>query len=431
MSGRGAIGAIVAVACFAGAAPAMAATGPYGVTSDNVTHVRNIAKHADSSGARLKDGYFYITTGRDLSIYDVSTPENPQEVGSLVLPEVAEPAFAEEDVDTNGRILLVQVRARCCVIDVTDKTDPVVLSELTGAAVHTITCVMDCTYAYGDNGKIFDLRDPSAPTLLAKSWRTLVPGIESWHDVTEVAPGLILTASQPIALIDARMDPANPVLARTTAPVADRFVHATRWPRGTTDKFMLIGGEAIGPLCGDSDSATFSTWNADTFTEIDEYRAPTGLPSEGRAPDSTYCTHWFQEHPNYADGGLMAISWYEHGTKFLRVSSEGQITEDGYYLPNGGQASAAYWITDRVVYVADYLRGLDVLALRRRRGRRAARAPPPILRRPAPRAGREGGGQGRPAPRRAPLPLDRLEPLLRRPPRAAGARWTAGEPPSA
>ena len=27
----------------------------------------------------------------------------------------------------------------------------------------------------------------------------------------------------------------------------------------------------------------------------------------------------------------------------------------------GGQASAAYWIDERTVYVADYIRGLDVL----------------------------------------------------------------------
>jgi hypothetical protein len=27
----------------------------------------------------------------------------------------------------------------------------------------------------------------------------------------------------------------------------------------------------------------------------------------------------------------------------------------------GGQASAAYWITDEIVYVVDYNRGLDIL----------------------------------------------------------------------
>ncbi len=219
-------------ACLAVAGPVAAGTGAYGVTSDNVTHVRNIAKHADSSGARLKDGYFYITTGRDLSIYDVSTPEDPQEVGTLLLPEVAEPAFAEEDVDTNGRILLVENQGTLFVIDVTDKTNPVVKSELTDAGVHTITCVLDCSYAYGENGKIFDLRDTSNPKLLAKRWTDLLPDVESFHDVTEVSPGMILTASQPISLIDARIDPANPTLAKRAPLEADRFVHATRWPRG-------------------------------------------------------------------------------------------------------------------------------------------------------------------------------------------------------
>ena len=169
-------------------------------------------------------------------------------------------------MDTNGEILLVENQGTLFVIDVRDKTDPVVQAELTGADVHTITCVLDCTYAYGENGKIFDLRDPSAPKLLAKDWTDLLPDIESFHDVTEVAPGMILTASQPISLIDARST------RRTRSwPSARRWRPIGSCTRpaghaGATDDFLLIGGEAIGPQCVGSDSATFSTWNATTFT---------------------------------------------------------------------------------------------------------------------------------------------------------------------
>ena len=210
--------------------------------------------------------------------------------------------------------------------------------------------------------KIFDLRDPADPVLTATDWQDAAP-VGSSHDVTEVSPGIVMTASQPMHLLDARVSPGDPTVMRSAATEAGRFVHATRWPRGGQDRFMLVGGEAIGPQCGGSISATFSTWDATTFREVDSYRISDATGTT--APDSSYCTHWFQEHPNYRDGGLMAISWYEHGTRFLRVGADGQISEDGFFLPTGapvpGQASAAYWISDRIVYVADYLRGLDVL----------------------------------------------------------------------
>ena len=363
MTGRAAIAVAVLLAgCLltAGSAWGQAA----GVSSANVEHVRNIPRHFDSSGARLLGNYFYITTGRDLTIYDVSTPENPQEVGDLTLPLPETPAFPEEDVDTNGDILLVENQDTLFVIDVTDKANPTVMSEVDDANTHTITCVLDCTYAYGNNGKIFDLRDPENPVLTATNWQTAAP-VETSHDVTEVEPGVLLTASQPMHLLDARVTPGAPTVTRSAATEEDRFVHATRWPRGAQDKFMLVGGEEVGPGCSGGESSTFSTWDAASFSQIDDYRIIPNPAGGTTAPDSTYCTHWFQEHPNYRDGGLMAISWYEHGTRFLRIGADGQISEEGFFLPTGapvaGQASAAYWITDRVVYVADYLRGLDVL----------------------------------------------------------------------
>ncbi len=163
---------------------------------------------------------------------------------------------------------------------------------------------------------------------------------------------------------------------------------------------MLIGGEAIGPRMQRQRELHVLDLERRHLPEIDEYRV-TPDASGTTAPDSSYCTHWFQEHPRYNDGGLVSISWYEHGTRFLRIGADGQISEEGFFLPTGlpvaGQASAAYWITDRVVYVADYLRGLDVLRFegdvgtdaaaagtgRRRNGGTAAAAAEPAAARPA------------------------------------------------
>lgn len=57
----------------------------------------------------------------------------------------------------------------------------------------------------------------------------------------------------------------------------------------------------------------------------------------------------------------MAVDYYEHGTHFLDVDEAGQIKRVGYFLPNAGSTSAAYWITDEIVYAVDYTRGVDIL----------------------------------------------------------------------
>jgi hypothetical protein len=333
--------------------------------SSNVEFVKNLPQHADSAGARKLGEYFYITTERDLTIYDVSTPADPKQVGHMFLPDPGTPVYTEEDPDTNGRILIVSNGGKLSVIDVTDKTAPTLLSQLDDADEHTVSCVLDCTWAYGSHGMIVDLRDPAKPKLSKNVWKT--PDIESFHDVTEVSPGIVVTSSQPIKLLDARTTPEQPAHLQSIPKEKGRFVHANLWPRGGADDYLLVGGEDIGPGCSESQSATFSTWDARQWREtgaikqVDEFRLRPGTVTDGRAPESSFCVHWFDEHPAYDNGGLVAIGWYEHGTHFLRIGSDGTISEVGWFIGGGGQSSAAYWIDERTVYVADYVRGLDVL----------------------------------------------------------------------
>jgi hypothetical protein len=349
---------------FAVTFPGLAPTAG-GLASENVEFVRNFPQHTDTAGARKLGNFFYITTERDLTIYDVSKPLEPRQVGSLRLPDPGTPVFTEEDPDTNGRILLVSNAGKLSVIDVSDKTAPKLLSTLASADNHTITCVLGCTWAYGSEGLIVDLRDPANPRKSGRSWQTL--DIESEHDVTEVSPGIVVTSTQPLKLLDARQDPERPTVLASGPKEKGRFVHANLWPNGATDDFLLVGGEAQGPACSESISATFSTWDARAWREtgairqVDEFRLRPGQPTEGRAPESSYCVHWFDPHPNYRNGGVVTIGWYEHGTHFLRIGRDGKISEVGWFLGSGGQSSAAYWIDERTVYVADYLRGLDVL----------------------------------------------------------------------
>ena len=72
--------------------------------------------------------------------------------------------------------------------------------------------------------------------------------------------------------------------------------------------------------------------------------------------------HWFQEHASFRDGGLVAISEYEDGVRFLQIGGDGSITEQGYFLSLGSSSSSPMWAgKDDVLYSIDYLRGIDIL----------------------------------------------------------------------
>ena len=378
--------AVAALSLMVGAVPAAgidapaAGPGPGYIATDNVEWLANIPLNADSAGARIHGEYLYVTEDRGLTIYDISDPELPVPTGFTPLPQQA--YFTEEDVDTNGEILLIGSLGdltdsiaplnRVFVIDVRDKTMPKILSWVDGANAHTITCVNNCTYAYGSNGKVIDLRDPANPVLTTANWTMAdgTSGVRGSHDVTEVSPGIVLSSSSPMLLLDARTDPLNPtVIGSGEAPSRDHYMHGNLWPRGGTDKFMLAGSEASGDCTEDTTGAFMTYTHATdpatgqtTFTKADEFKLQTGLPTEGNSPYDQYCAHWFSTHPTYADGGLVAMGWYEHGTRFLDIdSATGKVTEKGWFWPAGGSTSAAYWVNDEIVYSVDYQRGIDIL----------------------------------------------------------------------
>ena len=358
-----ALALVAGPAAQAGIETGSAGPGPH-FASENVEWVTNMPLAIDSSGANFVGDYMYITTSRDLTIYDISQPESPQRLGFLPLPQ--QPYFAEEDVDTNGKILLVGTYPDTLyVIDVEDKSNPVVLGQVDGADQHTWTCVLDCKWAYGSEGLIADLRKPETPKIVG-SWGEGMPA-QSGHDVTEIAPGLIVTSTSPIMYLDARKDPTKPKLV-AVGDAGDQYVHGNLWPHAGKDKFLLVGGESSGPSCDESGgSAQFMTYDASKakksgqFSLIDTFTVKNGNPTEGDAAADLYCAHWFDTHPTYRNGGLVAMAWYEHGTRFLQVDKKGQIKEVGWFLPIAGSTSATYWINDEILYAVDYNRGIDIL----------------------------------------------------------------------
>jgi hypothetical protein len=345
---------------------------PPGFASDNIEWLGNVPLHADTAGARIRDGYLYVTSSHELTIYDIADPVNPVPMSTLPVPQ--QPYFAEEDVDTNGKVLLIGTMQSLLVIDVRDKRLPKLTGVLPGGDSHTITCVLDCTWSYASYGQIVDLRDPANPKAVG-DWKTAkAGGPGTQHDVTEVSPGIIVTSSVEMWVLDARKDPAHPKVIATGNTPDKRFIHANLWPRAGKDRLMLVGGETAetgtGTSCAAKDAGAFMTWDtkgwetSKKLTLLDSYRPAVDGPTTGGAlAYETYCSHWFTPRPGWHDGGQVAVGWYEHGTRLLQVSKAGKIKEIGYFVPAATTASAAYWVTKDLVYVLDYQRGLDILRI--------------------------------------------------------------------
>ena len=342
-----------------------------GMSSDNVTYVKTVPIDAGfPSGARKVGKYLYVSGVRQLSIYDVSKPLDPQLISTT--PIGVQPF--NEDVDTNGKILLTSEdsgRDLLHVWDVSDKASPRQLAELGGMNDHTYTCVLDCRWAYGSRGSIVDLRKPAKPRLVG-GWAAL-PNSDGF-DVTEVAPGRVLTSSRVIQFLDARKDAADPAsLAAGTTP-DNRLIHSNLWPRGGRDDFFLVQGET--PFTGrcTDNSGAFMTWDATTwrrnrtFRLVDEFRVTNGTYTDGNPAAGAFgcTTMWFDDHPTFRNGGLVATAFFEHGTRFLQVSEKGKISEVGYFMPAAGSTIAAYWITNKIVYAIDINRGIDILKFDRK-----------------------------------------------------------------
>lgn len=380
---RHALGALIAALALSGstvaAAPTLSAAEPTdaGVMSPNVEHITTIpVERGTATGARIVGDRLFLTSWRSMSIYDISDPLEPKQLSQVNLGF----QFENEDVSTDGKILLFSEQApvdRLHVWDVSDGANPHEIATLDGAGTHTATCVLDCTWAYGSydfvgpdgamtGGQLVDLRNPAAPAD-AGHYNTDLPAKQT-HDVFEVAPGRVLTASKPIQYLDIREDPAKPRLL-AVGTNDDRRMHTARWPRGGKDRFIMTTFETNADVRCTETSGEFSTWSTrkwrktGEFTVIDQYRVANGSYLDGRpAANQLGCSaHWFEEHPTFRNGGLVAAGFYEHGVRFLDISRNGEISEVGYFMGWSGSTSAAYWATDDIVYAIDYSRGIDVL----------------------------------------------------------------------
>ena len=356
-----------------------------GFTTENVEYLGFVPfDQSTSTGITIHKDYMYLTSWKNISIYDISDPENPVQTANLPVGFM----FENEDVEItpDGSYLffseeLPNPNTAFHVYNIEDKTNIVEVAVLEGAGDHTFSCILRCTYGYGSDGTILDLRNPAEPKFVAerssdKSWHNALDVQEGAHDVTEYKNGFILVSplsGAPI-LADVR-DPANPKIVATgddPIPRAERgyLWHSGEWPRAGEDRWILMQGEDnANPRCTDKIGpfATYDTQGgvgpSKPFRLIDTYKVTNGDYVDGNPPANALgCSaHWFETHSSFRNGGLVAGAFYEHGTRFTQITPEGKIKQVGYFLPYGGSTSAAYWVNDEIVYSVDYTRGLDIL----------------------------------------------------------------------
>lgn len=392
-SSRAALAALLLLVVYAPAA--VAGTGPEYVSSDNVEYLGSIKDDVGlTTGARVVGQRLFVTSAKNISIYDISDPAKPVREGVLK----ANVSWENEEVPTNGKILgfgsdfynaspsggcLQALRVLGCS-QFFDVRDPANIKELPAVprANHTLECVLDCSYFYGSAGTIIDARgalDGVAPREVG-NWKAEVnkQGVatKSCHHMRELADGIILTACQPFAVLSVLATdggtPEKPKVLYTGK--AAKFVHSARWPRGGQDELLLTGGEENFTARCELNNSEFSTYSAKrvlagTAKEFDgpldqSVPAGNGVYADGKpVAGALGCSvHWFQEHPSFNNGGLVALSQYEDGVRFEQVSPDGSITEQGYFLGLGSSSSSPKWApSGDVVYSIDYQRGIDII----------------------------------------------------------------------
>ncbi len=392
---------VVSVGLLVTAAPAAAQVGlpqlpaapPAGdaVMSDNVEYLGSLKQDLGmTTGARVVGDRMFVTSAKNISIYDISEPASPQPLGSLF----TNVAWENEEVPTNGEVLafasdFFSVGVPECVaalspqgcIQFFDVRDPANIKQVGVVPIpnHTAECALDCQYFYGSEGTIVDARgilDGTAPTVIG-DWITALAdqGVDSssCHHIREIRPGVLLTACQPFSVISILPkdggSPTNPKVLYTGE--AAKFVHSARWPRAGKDKFLLTGGEQNFRGRCELNNSEFSVYGADDVQKTKQFELISQVPPAGNGyyadgkpvAGALGCSvHWFQEHPTFKNGGLVAISEYEDGVRFLQIGKDGSITEQGYFLSLGSSSSSPKWAgKDDVLYSIDYQRGIDIL----------------------------------------------------------------------
>jgi hypothetical protein len=359
--------------------------------SDNVEVIGNVP--GSLFGMHFRGNYGYATGATGLTVFDVSEAANPTIVGKLPLPH-----FENEDVDACGNTLViasdaVNPAAPLYVIDISNPALPTVRSvynlglEGTGnGAGHIANFVTkDCSLLWVDGGsrvEVVDLSNPSSPRSLGDfSSEASKSDFNVTHDTELDSKGVLWSVGGGGAAgYRPTSNPLAPKLVAKTGAEASNpselndFILHNSQRRGDTllvteEDYIDTDEDQPGSCNGQGKFETYRIQMAQgKVTNLDTWKTElngtlTGGSSDSKAPLTVNCSsHWFDEQ-----GGIVAVGWYEQGTRFLDTTDPSRIRQVGYYLPANGSTWAAYWAPNdasgSIVYAIDAYRGLDVLRI--------------------------------------------------------------------
>ncbi|HET9671812.1 MAG TPA: hypothetical protein VFQ40_03065 [Actinomycetota bacterium] len=403
------VAAIAAVALTLGAAPGSALPAvPSLATSSNV-EVLGTVPTGPAFGMVFSGHWAFVTGPSGLTVLDIAAPAAPVIAAVHPLPH-----FENEDVDLCGDTLLItndratrDLGSILYAFDVSSPANPRLVSAtpvgLTGngrGAGHIATFVDDgCSQMWLDGGdlvEVFDLSDPAAPRSLGKfeSVASRSDAFRVTHDTEKDRHGVLWSVGGGgVAGYRLTDDPLAPDLVASSgdaavnpSPYNDFILHNSQ-RRGKT---LLVTEEDYidtdeVPPGGCRGQGKFETWavsmRAGGMRPLDAWMTELN-GSDSKATFAVNCSsHWFD-----ASKDLVAMGWYEQGTRFLDVHDPRDIRQVGYHLPANGSTWAASWSptdpTRSIVYTADAYLGVEVLRI----DRKADLATMPTLTAPIPAA---------------------------------------------
>ncbi|MEM5435785.1 hypothetical protein [Paraburkholderia diazotrophica] len=390
---------------------------PGGRSSCNLLWLGRYPIPGQTIGGKLVGNRFYVTNWTSgFYVFDVTTPDNPTLLGNVLLDggtgSTVQSQVENEDPAVNGQVAVLSRTAYkdALVLNISDPANMKGVA-VPGGDAHVQVCLYDCQWVYGSTtGTIMDLRDPAHPVLLPQKWTDMVgftpdaAGIYKVHALSEVRPGMVITASDPAKVIDTT-DPANPKVLFSLPPSPPsntlgepgpaqpgRIGHNSLWPEQGKDRFFLGLSEGVyDGVCElyPNEGRTLYLYDTtgwqqnNTFTPLSQYTLVTGNGDTGASggvaqvdshgnpsavePGVEGCsTHWFDPHPSFHNGGLIAMATFSHGVRLLNVESNGRIDQLGYFVSNGAAGFASTvdvrWVSDRIMYVLDFASGsMDIV----------------------------------------------------------------------
>ncbi|MDQ3982919.1 MAG: hypothetical protein M3271_09610 [Actinomycetota bacterium] len=316
------------------------------------------------TGAAQDGRFLYVSGYSSMSIYDTFQPTAPELLAVRPSPHM----IYGELLSTDGEILLLNagfIGPTLDVWNVEDKSNPVLAGTVEGLSDEHVSCLLECTWAYGSDGSVIDLRDPTAPDLTDTNWKIEAGiGLRRTHRVDEFRQGFMATAprSGPPLVMDVRRPLKPRVVASAKVPriVPNLFLY-TEWANGGRDRFMISSTENAG--CSSQHQGALVTFDTQGWPDDDSFELLDSYKYRGRtdSDDDSCQAYYFSLHPDFDDGGLALLPNALEGTRIIEIDGEGQIEEvDSFVLPHSN-VWLAFWAAEDIIYALNQTGEIYVL----------------------------------------------------------------------